>query len=250
MEIVLIRHGEPEWVRDGLNVVDPPLTERGLAAGRAGRGCAGRRSVRRDHHLAVAATAADGRACALRRRGADGDRDRSSRRSASRTGTARRPNWRRRPTRRSGPVPPSERWEGVGRRRAVARLRRARARRRDRRSWQLAGMYRIEADAAGVAHRRPRTAHRRRRPRRHERRAAVPPAGPRPGAVGVGPLRHRARLDHPAACRSSSATATRSASPSCPTSSTSPSTTAPASAAMSDMRAAAHLHLTRCSASA
>jgi probable phosphoglycerate mutase len=31
MEIVLIRHGEPEWVRDGLNVVDPPLTDRGRA---------------------------------------------------------------------------------------------------------------------------------------------------------------------------------------------------------------------------
>ena len=31
MEIVLIRHGQPEWVRDGLNVVDPPLTERGIA---------------------------------------------------------------------------------------------------------------------------------------------------------------------------------------------------------------------------
>jgi probable phosphoglycerate mutase len=29
MELVLIRHGEPEWVRDGLNVVNPPLTERG-----------------------------------------------------------------------------------------------------------------------------------------------------------------------------------------------------------------------------
>ncbi len=29
MEIVLIRHGEPEWVRDGLNVSNPPLTERG-----------------------------------------------------------------------------------------------------------------------------------------------------------------------------------------------------------------------------
>jgi len=29
MELVLIRHGEPEWVREGLNVVDPPLTERG-----------------------------------------------------------------------------------------------------------------------------------------------------------------------------------------------------------------------------
>jgi probable phosphoglycerate mutase len=29
MEIVLIRHGEPEWIRDGLNVVDPPLTDRG-----------------------------------------------------------------------------------------------------------------------------------------------------------------------------------------------------------------------------
>jgi probable phosphoglycerate mutase len=29
MEIHLIRHGEPEWVRDGFNVVDPPLTERG-----------------------------------------------------------------------------------------------------------------------------------------------------------------------------------------------------------------------------
>jgi len=31
MEIVLVRHGEPEWVRGGLNVVDPPLTERGQA---------------------------------------------------------------------------------------------------------------------------------------------------------------------------------------------------------------------------
>lgn len=29
MEIVLIRHGQPEWVRDGLNVEDPPLTELG-----------------------------------------------------------------------------------------------------------------------------------------------------------------------------------------------------------------------------
>lgn len=31
MEIVLIRHGEPEWVKDGRAVVDPPLTERGLS---------------------------------------------------------------------------------------------------------------------------------------------------------------------------------------------------------------------------
>jgi broad specificity phosphatase PhoE len=29
MEIVMIRHGEPEWVRDGLTVVDPPLTDLG-----------------------------------------------------------------------------------------------------------------------------------------------------------------------------------------------------------------------------
>jgi probable phosphoglycerate mutase len=29
MEIVLVRHGEPEWVRDDLNVDNPPLTERG-----------------------------------------------------------------------------------------------------------------------------------------------------------------------------------------------------------------------------
>lgn len=29
MEIVLIRHGEPEWVLDGLNVDNPPLTECG-----------------------------------------------------------------------------------------------------------------------------------------------------------------------------------------------------------------------------
>ena len=29
MEIVLIRHGEPEWVREGLTVVDPPLTDLG-----------------------------------------------------------------------------------------------------------------------------------------------------------------------------------------------------------------------------
>lgn len=30
MEITLIRHGEPEWQRDGLNIDNPPLTERGL----------------------------------------------------------------------------------------------------------------------------------------------------------------------------------------------------------------------------
>jgi 2,3-bisphosphoglycerate-dependent phosphoglycerate mutase len=29
MEIVLIRHGEPEWIRDGLTIVDPPLTALG-----------------------------------------------------------------------------------------------------------------------------------------------------------------------------------------------------------------------------
>src|ERR1700710_2922876 len=29
MEIVLVRHGQPEWIRDGLSVVDPPLTELG-----------------------------------------------------------------------------------------------------------------------------------------------------------------------------------------------------------------------------
>jgi 2,3-bisphosphoglycerate-dependent phosphoglycerate mutase len=29
MELVLVRHGEPEWVRDGLNVDNPPLTKRG-----------------------------------------------------------------------------------------------------------------------------------------------------------------------------------------------------------------------------
>jgi broad specificity phosphatase PhoE len=30
-EFVLVRHAQPEWVRDGLNVVDPPLTELGFA---------------------------------------------------------------------------------------------------------------------------------------------------------------------------------------------------------------------------
>jgi probable phosphoglycerate mutase len=29
VEVLLIRHGEPEWVRDGLSVDDPPLTDRG-----------------------------------------------------------------------------------------------------------------------------------------------------------------------------------------------------------------------------
>ena len=29
MELVFIRHGQPEWVRDGLNVENPPLTDRG-----------------------------------------------------------------------------------------------------------------------------------------------------------------------------------------------------------------------------
>jgi probable phosphoglycerate mutase len=35
MEIVLIRHGEPEWVLDGLNVDNPPLTPRGRGQARA-----------------------------------------------------------------------------------------------------------------------------------------------------------------------------------------------------------------------
>ncbi len=30
MEIVLIRHGQPQWTRDGLNVTNPPLTDLGL----------------------------------------------------------------------------------------------------------------------------------------------------------------------------------------------------------------------------
>lgn len=30
MEFTLIRHAEPEWVKDGLSVVDPPLTARGI----------------------------------------------------------------------------------------------------------------------------------------------------------------------------------------------------------------------------
>ncbi len=29
VELILIRHGQPEWVRDGLNVDDPPLTDLG-----------------------------------------------------------------------------------------------------------------------------------------------------------------------------------------------------------------------------
>jgi len=35
MQIVLIRHGEPEWILDGLNVDNPPLTDRGHAQARA-----------------------------------------------------------------------------------------------------------------------------------------------------------------------------------------------------------------------
>lgn len=30
MELVLVRHGEPEWVRDGVSIDNPPLTERGI----------------------------------------------------------------------------------------------------------------------------------------------------------------------------------------------------------------------------
>lgn len=42
MEIVLVRHGQPEWVRDGLNVVDPPLTDLGqLQAESTGEALAG-----------------------------------------------------------------------------------------------------------------------------------------------------------------------------------------------------------------
>ena len=34
MQIVLVRHGQPEWVRDGLNVVDPQLTDLGMRQAR------------------------------------------------------------------------------------------------------------------------------------------------------------------------------------------------------------------------
>ena len=35
MQIVLIRHGEPEWILDGLNVDNPPLTDRGHGQAKA-----------------------------------------------------------------------------------------------------------------------------------------------------------------------------------------------------------------------
>jgi 2,3-bisphosphoglycerate-dependent phosphoglycerate mutase len=35
VELVLIRHAQPEWVREGLNVVDPPLTELGIRQAQA-----------------------------------------------------------------------------------------------------------------------------------------------------------------------------------------------------------------------
>ena len=35
MEIVFIRHGQPEWIRNGLNVANPPLTELGHEQARA-----------------------------------------------------------------------------------------------------------------------------------------------------------------------------------------------------------------------
>jgi 2,3-bisphosphoglycerate-dependent phosphoglycerate mutase len=35
MEIVFIRHGQPEWIKDGLNVENPPLTELGHAQAQA-----------------------------------------------------------------------------------------------------------------------------------------------------------------------------------------------------------------------
>ena len=35
MEIVFIRHGQPEWIRDGLNVGNPPLTALGHAQAKA-----------------------------------------------------------------------------------------------------------------------------------------------------------------------------------------------------------------------
>jgi probable phosphoglycerate mutase len=34
MQIVLVRHGQPEWVREGLNVVDPQLTDLGMRQAR------------------------------------------------------------------------------------------------------------------------------------------------------------------------------------------------------------------------
>jgi probable phosphoglycerate mutase len=35
VEVVFIRHGQPEWIRDGLNVENPPLTELGHVQARA-----------------------------------------------------------------------------------------------------------------------------------------------------------------------------------------------------------------------
>ena len=42
MEFLLIRHAEPEWVKDGLSIVNPPLTKRGFdQADRLGERLAG-----------------------------------------------------------------------------------------------------------------------------------------------------------------------------------------------------------------
>ena len=55
MEIILERHAEPEWVRDGLSIDDPPLTDVTLACGAVATSTTARRRWVADgvarHHL-------------------------------------------------------------------------------------------------------------------------------------------------------------------------------------------------------
>ena len=117
VEFVLVRHGQPEWVRDGFNVADPPLTEFGeRQASLMAEALARRRS-----------TKCSSRPCSghVRRRRPSTVRSASPkrstrgwRRSATPTGTAPRPST------------PSELYRGVGGaadRRTVGRAHRRRA---------------------------------------------------------------------------------------------------------------------------
>ena len=201
MEIVLIRHGEPEWVRDGLNVVDPPLTERGLRQAERVADALDGEEFDEIVDLAAAPAAPDGGAARSARRGADEVIEPFLE-------EIREPNWHGTPAELAQKAyeeersrAAAERWEGiVGGEASRDFVERVRAGATDV-PGRIAACIAAKQTLPRVAHRSARPAHRRVRPRRHQRRAAVPSAGPRSGAVGVGPLRHRPRVDHAAACR-------------------------------------------------
>ena len=195
VEFVLVRHGQPEWVRDGFNVADPPLTELGQRQASRMAEALAPESVRRSARLAPAPGTSDGGAalpCARPHRSdrpvVGGDpRSELARHPGRVRASARIASWR------SGRSTPGGTGSPAASRCATSPPASTPAPRSSSPPTGCAGS--ITSCRSGRS--TSRAADPARRPRRHELGVHVPSARPAADAVGVGPVRVRACLREP-----------------------------------------------------